>query len=579
METYYDQLSDYLRQASLIAFIGAGVSRSYHDPLSGNKYPGLMTASQIVEDLAGKRNYINIEMGFLEACFLYKQQEKRGGLEVYLANCIDRPAISPLPAHLILANIPFFAYVTTNYDRLMELALRDARKSPFAIIEDDDVCRLRPSSLPVIKIHGCVTRPSTILACEDEYVPLYERSPIIEALLKTHLANKAILFIGYSLEDSDFTHLYEEVRRTLRDRMPKSFAVVHAATPYQEGLWEARGVTIIQSDLTQFIRGLMNACREVPQAAVYDREQDWIDNQFFESLTRIRTSPSETQAIDAFLEHLMKEVQSPAFALPDILDRAKQASTNVFRQKRNFEAFRKTADSIVTRIENMCSSREEAEEVLRVVLAERDAQAERLRQQWQRVISKNTDILTFSQSVRVAELLKGAPRGVQDTCQVYIAECRPKSPVSFQDGLAVAESLSGTGYKLTLIPDVGTGHLIAAHQIHTILLGAHAIHRFEGKPRWFVNTCGTSQLLDSAIRHRIPVFVVAESSKIIEMDKADELLPISLEEEEDVFKDVSSPISTLKAGGMDIRTLNIGYDLCEFVDGIHLLTEDGICGE
>jgi len=575
----YEQLSDYLHEGSLVAFVGAGASRSYEDPASGQTFPGLMTASEIVQDLDRKRGYINADMGFLEACFLFKQQEGRVGLERYLQECIDRPAIKPLPAHVILANTPFAAYVTTNYDRLMEGALQDAKKSPFPIIEDDDVSRLRHSCVPVVKIHGCVTRPSTMLACEDEYVPLDERSPIIEALLKTQIANKAILFVGYSLDDSDFKMVYEEVKRTLGDRMPRSFAVVHSATAYQEGLWKKRGVTLVQHDLTQFVRGLLHACVEVPSAVIYHKEGDWVHNQFFESLLRIRTSPSETQAIDAFLDHLMKEVQSPAFALEEILDRAKQASALVLEQKKNFEAFRKTSDAVIEKIEKTCSCREDAEEALRVILDERATQAAAIRRTWNQVIAKNNNLLTFSQSVRVAELLKGAPRGIQDTCQVYIAECRPKSPVSFQDALAVADSLRNSGYTLTLIPDACAGHLIARNQVDKILVGAHAIHMHAGKPAWFVNTSGTSQLLDSATKHGVPVYVVAESSKIVAMSNADETPSAAFEEEEDVFKDVMPSVSDFKAGGMRVSTLNIGYDLCRFESGMFLLTEDGICGE
>jgi translation initiation factor 2B subunit (eIF-2B alpha/beta/delta family) len=151
--------------------------------------------------------------------------------------------------------------------------------------------------------------------------------------------------------------------------------------------------------------------------------------------------------------------------------------------------------------------------------------------------------------------------------------------VSFQDALAVADSLCNTGYSLMLIPDACIGHLIARNQIDKILIGAHAIHVFEGKPIWFVNTCGTSQLIDSAIRYNIPIFIVAESSKIVDMANADDLPFASYEEEEDVFEDVLSSVSDLKASGMKIGTMNIGYDLCKFHTGIYLLTEEGLCGE
>jgi len=575
----FTQLADYIHDGSLVAFVGAGVSRTYIDSSSGQSFPGLMSAGEIVCSLSQRRGYINDDMSFLEACYLYKEKEGRVALDRYLQQCIDRPAIKPLPAHLILANIPFSAYITTNFDRLLETALQDAKKSPFPIIDDDDISRMRHSSVPVIKFHGCITRPSTMIACEDEYIPILERNPIVDALLKTQLANKAVLFLGYSLEDQDFKTIFNEVKRTLGDRMPRGFAVVHSATDYQKAIWEKRGVTILECDLTNFLRHLQHTSIKERSVAIYDQEQDWVRHAFFASLHNIRTQPSETQAIDAFLQHLLKEVRSPAFDLADILDRARSASTVVMEQKSNFEAFRKTTDLIVQQIQDQCGSKEEAEEVLQVVLDDRSVQSAGMRRQWNHAIERGDNILTFSQSVRVSEILKGAPRGTQDTCRVYIAECRPKSPVSFQDALAVVDSICDSAYPITLLPDACIGHLISANQIDKILIGAHAIHMYDGKPIWFVNTCGSSQLLDSALRNDIAVYVIAETSKLINMANIDDAPSVSFEEEEDVFEDIMPSVSEFKAGGMNVVTLNIGYDLCRFEDGVHLLTEDGLWGE
>lgn len=567
----YQHLADCIKDGSLVAFIGAGVSRTYTDSTSGSVSCGLMSASEIVEDLSRKRSYITADMGFLEACFLYKQQEGRVALERYLQETIDRPAVKPLPAHVILANIPFSSYITTNYDRLLEISLQESKKSPFPITDDNDVSRFRTASTPVIKIHGCISRPSGMIACEDEYASISERQPVVEALIKTHIANKSILFLGYSLDDADFKQVYNEVKSALGDNMPRSYAVVYSATAYQIELWKTRGVAIIEYDLTDYLRGLLRKSIESKSSTIYHTSEDWVNNAFFESLHKIRTSPSETQAIDAFLKHLMKEVRSPAFALNDIIDRAKKAAQTVLRQKQNFEAFSKISDSITQEMEN-CPSKENAEDIISRLITDRKSQSIGMMQKWAEVIEKGDNVLTYSQSVRVAEIFQGAPRGVQDSCHVFISECRPKSPMSFRDALAISDSLTECGYQLTLVPDACVGHLLARNQIDKIVIGAHAIHFVNGEPKSFVNTCGSSQLLDSALRHRIPVFVIAESSKFIEVDNDDEI-SASYEEEEDVFEDIFPSISELKSSGVSIGTLNIGYDLCHFFEGVHLISE------
>ena len=576
----YQQLSDSLQDGTLVAFLGAAVSMSYTSIPAGLDIPGLMSGKDIVEDLAERRNYIDSNMTFTEACFLYKKSEGRIALERYLQENIDRPAVRPLPAHVILASIPFSSYVTTNYDRLLENALLDSRRNPFPIIEDEDVSRLLPSAVPVIKLHGCVTRPVTMIACEDEYKPLSEKSPIIEALLKTQLANKTILFLGYSLDDSDFKTTYNMVKKTLGNHMPKSYAIIKSATSYQKELWSERGIKIIEDDLTQYLRGLLRKSIEAKLPPKNRLNEDWVNNIFFESLHKIRTSPSETQAIDAFFDHLLKEVQSPAFvALSDVLDRAEKAATTVLNQKVNFEAFKKSYEAATHRIKNDCTTKEEAEDVLMQLMDEREQQSFGLRRQWSKIVGRGDNLLTYSQSVRVAEIFKGAPKGVQDTCQIYIAECRPKSPVSFQDAFAITDNLFGTGYQMTLIPDACIDHLLARHQIDKILLGAHAIHLYDGRPMYFINTCGSSQLVASAVRYNVPVFVVAETSKFIEMSTEEYVPNPGFEEEVDVFEDIAASISEIKSRGTVISTLNIGYDLCKFEEGVFLLSEDGLCGE
>lgn len=188
------------------------------------------------------------------------------------------------------------------------------------------------------------------------------------------------------------------------------------------------------------------------------------------------------------------------------------------------------------------------------------------------VIRKNSNILVYSQSVRIFDILKGAPRGVQDTCHIYIAECRPKSPESFQDALAIAHEIKSTGYQLTLIPDAAMGNLIAGKQIHAVLLGSHAIYLRSGKPMYFVNTCGTSLLLSIAKQHNIPVFVIAESSKWSELPGGTEP-SVSYDQEEALFRGLSGRLTELKASGCHISAVNIGYDLCVIEDNVTLISE------
>jgi len=566
-------LVEHLRAGNLVAFLGAGASRSYSDPLSGKTWAGLPTAAGLVERLAMKRSYIDKNMAFDEACFLLKHHDGRSDLEAFLVENMDRPAIQPLPADIILANLPFSAYITTNFDTLLEKALIQEKKRPHVVITDADVSRLRTHNTPLLKIHGCITRPDTLIASSEEYVPLSRRLPVVEALLKTYLANRVIIFLGFALEDDDFGKVFEETRQALGSYMPKSYAVVQDVSDFKKQFWNANGVQIIKADLTDFLRELLKASTSGATQSIYHPGEDWINNAFFESLHRIRTLPSETQVIDAFLEHLREEMQAPSFHLDDVVARAMKAMTLVMEQRPNHHALEKLGTTLLDQIRTSAKTKDEAESIITRLINEREAIGHRFSSKGRELISRGESVLLYSQSIRVLQLLLGVPKGIQDTCQIYVSECRPKSPGPFQDALSTCENLERGGYEITIIPDVAIGNLMSRRQINKVIMGAHQIFLRDGKPVAFVNTCGSMLVSQAARDYKVPMYVVAESGKIEHILTNEELPAVSFKEEEAIFPSIETTVSNLKASGLRIGTLNIGYDLCVFPENGTLVTD------
>jgi translation initiation factor 2B subunit (eIF-2B alpha/beta/delta family)/NAD-dependent SIR2 family protein deacetylase len=572
-------LVEALRDGSLIAFLGAGVSRPYVDPQSGLGFPGLPTTADLLERLRGSRaGNFDPQATFSQTCFLLKHAEGRQALEKFLLNELEKPALKPLPAHTLCSNLPFAAYITTNFDILLERALGDARRPYHVIVSDDDVSRLSPGKTPVVKLHGCLTKPSSIIVAEDEYEGVGVRRPIVEAQLKATLANKSVVFLGFALQDKDFEFLFEEVHKMLGARMPRSTAVVRAPTQFQVRYWEAKGVKVIDEDLTTFLKELVKASTDLGavslQRRAFHRRDDWINNTYFSSLVAFRSLPSETQVIDAFLSHLLTELRSPHRTLTEIIASARQARMLVLEARPNYVALEKLSKTLIDKIEADCGSdKDKAELIINTLINERAQVAVAIGAKAPTVIKKNSNILVFSQSVRIFDVLKGAPRGVQDTCHIYVAECRPKSPESFQDALAIAEELKGTGYQITLIPDAAIGNLIARKQIDRVLLGAHAIYLRSGKPLNFVNTCGSRMVLSAAKAHNVPVFVIGESFKWINLPDDVTEPAVSYDQEEALFGGLLGRLTELKASGCRISAINVGYDLCGIDDNVTLVSE------
>lgn len=572
MNSDYTHISEQLRDGQLVAFLGAGASATYTDTHNNRTWTGLPTAASLVQQLAARRSYIDASLTLPQAAFMFRVREGRNALEQFLLQQTDKPTVKPLPAHVVLANLPFASFITTNYDTLLEQALKEAKRKYHPVIDDDDVTRLRPTHAAVVKVHGCVSRPSSMIAADDEYEPWTKRTPIVEALLRAQLAQKTVLFLGFGLADADFRDVFNQVKASLGDRAPRSYAVVRHATDFTRAFWQTKGVTIVEDDLTEFLRGLLRASAHMEQPAVYQPAEDWINNAFFDSLHKIRSLPSETQVIDAFLDHFMQELSSATLALDDIVDRAARAVALVLTNRPNFEGLRKVGSEI-EQLRTGCSNKDEAELVLRDIVLKRQTFGRGIAKQSSRFIQRGDSILVYSQSMRVLELLKGAPKGVQDSCALYLAECRPKSPMDFQDAISIAENMRGSGYDMIMVPDAVIGNLLDRRQVTKVLMGAHAVYLRNAAPLSFVNTCGSQLIIDAAAKANIPVLVVAEMDKTRTLAADEEEPPTSYQEEEDLFRSVLPVVSDLKAQGQRVSCLNIGYDLCKFAPHVTLVTD------
>lgn len=547
-----EELSFKLKEGNLIAFLGAGISKSYTEKGSGKFYEGIPSATEIIKDLSNELRYISNSMPFEKAFFLIKKNEGRQGLVRRLEKYINKKNIKPLPAHDLLASMPFSAYLTTNFDVLSERAFETANKCYTTIVNDTDVTKWQGNQIPLIKLHGCISRSDSIVASEDEYEIIEKKLPIVSSLVKTLLSHKNILFLGYSLNDNDFRRSYEELSMILGDYMPKSYAVVNKVNSYDAFYWEDKGITIIENDATEFLRTLRNIY--TGQNVDEIENNNWENNSFFSSLSRITSAPSETQTIDSFLSHLYELACNTTLNCSEVLNDADVAVKLIINQKSNFEAFKKLWNTMYLKLHDLCDSMNDFQTYICEVIDDRRNFSRLINKQWNKVVQENKNILVFSQSVRMLNLLKAVPANTQRSCQLYICECRPKSPTAFQDAFSICEFLEDTYYQdFHIIPDIAAGNLIGRGKIDLIVMGAHSVFLRNNLPVSFVNTCGTMMIYTMAEKYKIPFYLITEKAKFVELGCTGQEL-ISYQEEEDIYKNTPSINNT--------HLDNIGYDLC-----------------
>ena len=115
--------------------------------------------------------------------------------------------------HKILASLPLRTYWTTNYDNLLESALREAKKRPDVKSTEASLARTLPRRDAVIyKMHGDIGSPEEAVVTRDDYESYHRKRPLFSTAFSGDLVAKTFLFIGFSFTDPNLNYLLSRIR-------------------------------------------------------------------------------------------------------------------------------------------------------------------------------------------------------------------------------------------------------------------------------------------------------------------------------------------------------------------------------
>ena len=162
----------------------------------------------------------------------YQVLHERHALIEFLKSVLDDPHLSPTRVHQLIADLsmPFTKIITTNYDRLLERALRRVRKGFVLIVRDSDVPYFDETKIILIKIQGCITQPDSLVITEDDYQGFLAGLGNIyvdEALWASGIHPQRS---AHSLDETESKALYRSIRDVLRQ------AIANAGTSLGNGL-------------------------------------------------------------------------------------------------------------------------------------------------------------------------------------------------------------------------------------------------------------------------------------------------------------------------------------------------------
>lgn len=102
--------------------------------------------------------------------------------------------------------------ITTNYDGFLENLFNDFK--PF--IGQDDLIFSKAVGLgEIYKIHGCYTKPRSLVLTAEDYAGFEQRKAYLVAKLLSIFMENPIIFIGYSATDSDIHSIFTSISQCL----------------------------------------------------------------------------------------------------------------------------------------------------------------------------------------------------------------------------------------------------------------------------------------------------------------------------------------------------------------------------
>lgn len=251
------ELIDAVRNEDAVLFCGAGLSVSQ----------GLPTAGALAQSIAARmQDFDGDPRNLTQVATAYAALRGRHALISFVVESLMRQPWRPGPAHADFAGLPFHAFVTTNWDTLVEGALRAAQRRHQVVITDSDIPFLTRAAVPVVKIHGELARPETLVITDRDYFDLFSLRLSLTRLLDHYFSTKTLVFVGFALADPDFKQLFHACTQRFGPLRRHAYAIQLGPAAADRHIWQAEQVDVIDADARDFAADLVHAVA-LPQSS------------------------------------------------------------------------------------------------------------------------------------------------------------------------------------------------------------------------------------------------------------------------------------------------------------------------
>lgn len=161
-----------------------------------------------------------------------------------------------------LTRLPHFKQIfTTNYDSFIE----DAYDINCHVVRTDkDLKDCSDNIVQIYKLHGDFINQENIIITDDDYNDFFDhkKNSLIWAPLKLAMMNTHMLFIGYSLDDSNVFRILQNIRNICNASPREMYMIAPTTEEYKANRLKKHHVTWIQSTAEEFLDELERIINE-----------------------------------------------------------------------------------------------------------------------------------------------------------------------------------------------------------------------------------------------------------------------------------------------------------------------------
>ncbi|WP_454684488.1 SIR2 family protein [Ancylobacter moscoviensis] len=206
-----------IAERRVLIFVGAGISKLAYDEFPTWKQ--LLT--KLSADLAKRKDKELIKTLLrqgraLDAAQIIHDLRSAADLSAQLRGIFQ---IRPTPTHEIyrdLLDMDPKTIITTNYDELLEFNFTNYSndRDAYSVSLHNQQKLLNDIRSPIrsiLKIHGCISDPSTVILDRSSYFRARRDNPSTFSIVSSLMTVNTVLFLGYSINDPDIQLILENI--------------------------------------------------------------------------------------------------------------------------------------------------------------------------------------------------------------------------------------------------------------------------------------------------------------------------------------------------------------------------------